>query len=110
MADARLLLDDFEEPEQNHTFNTLLQHMSAAGISMGMGPTAAAAAGAGGGSDSPAAAAAGRAGDGGMFTGDATKLQEMLELAQEDVQRLVQLWKQQNLSKLQAAAPDIWLR
>jgi len=77
---------------------------------MGLGPAAAAAAGAGGVSESPAAAAAGRTGDGGMFSGDAAKLREMLELAQEDVQRMVQLWKEQNLLKLQAAAPDIWLR
>jgi hypothetical protein len=97
--------DDDYQQQHGGMFDSMLQHMSAAGVNMA--PTAAAAGGEGEGSPAAAAAAGG---GGGVFSGDQLALQSMLVLVREDVERLAQQWRDTEGCKLQANAADVWQR
>jgi hypothetical protein len=107
-ADARRLLgvthlgdDDDDQQQHGGMFDSMLQHMSAAGVDMRP-----AGGGGGEGEGTPAAAAAA----GGPFSGDQSALQSMLVLVREDVDRLAQHWRDKEGRKLQANAADVWQR
>lgn len=99
-----LLLDEqdaaVDEAGAGHdaTFASLLQHMSAAGVSMAAARSAAGGAGAADANAMPRGPVS------------AQRLAETRALVAEDVGRLAQEWMAANKSTLQAAAPDFWHR
>lgn len=103
---GELLNESGDTPLHQDLVATLRTHLAAAGLETFEGAEPPLSVQAAGAADGAAWAPVGPAG---RLSGvDAARMAEVMELVQQDVQRLVKQWEQQNKAKLLAVAAEIW--